>query len=77
MPSSEQSKRVRYVGNSPRVAVPLADGSQVFCDRDKSVEVPTSVATALLKQDVWETGRGVKAEEAPTEPDPETSKAGK
>lgn len=73
---AEQSKRVKWVGNSPRQAVPLPDGSEVYVDNGKSVLVPTSVAKQLVKQDGWETGEGVKAEPAPESPEPDP-KAGK
>lgn len=60
-----RKQRVKYVGNSPRVMVPLPDGSEAVCDHGKSVAVEKAVAESLLAQDAWEDGAGVKATDEP------------
>ena len=69
-----RKQRVKYVGNSPRVMVPLPDGSEASCDNGKSIAVPKAVAESLLLQDAWEDGAGVKASDEPEESNPKGKK---
>jgi hypothetical protein len=61
--TESRKQRVKYVGNSPRVSVPLPDGSEASCDNGKSIAVAPDVAKSLLRQGGWEKGDGVKATE--------------